>query len=228
MGIGKIFLLLVVVGLCIGAYYYYVSMSSPTAVMSITQQPDSTQTVVVGATVTLKFTIANLSPDTVFMWTRAPPGTGTDDPRVSLPNPSPTYSFTMTADLDGARYYFLAVNDLDVVQGNEITVKLGATPKITSQPSNKTVSAGATTGASFSVTATVTVGTISYQWYVCAPGSTTFVKQISSNGRASTYTFGLSNSDVKTLTKAMSGTQLYVVVTAAGTVTSSTATLTIT
>lgn len=62
------------------------------------------------------------------------------------------YRCRITADAGGSVVYTIAV-----------TLTVTATPVITSQPSNRTVSAGQS--VTFSVSATVAYGSLSYQWY---------------------------------------------------------------
>jgi endo-1,4-beta-xylanase len=130
---------------------------------------------------------------------------------------SASLTVRLAPTLDGARYRAVFSNGAGTASSSAATVTVKATaPTITRQPTSVTVHAGAS--ATFHVTAQGTA-TLRYQWYVQQPGSRTWVKAAS--GTRSTLVL-----DGRSL---RSGTQVRVVVSnTAGSVTSRTATVTVT
>ncbi len=92
---------------------------------------------------------------------------------------SATYQLVSSAANSGYQFRCLVKNAAGSVYTNTVTLKVK--PGISSQPTNKTVSAGET--AVFKVTAS---GAASYQWYYRKSASDSWVS-VKNNGTASTY-----------------------------------------
>jgi len=169
---------------------------------TITLQPVS-QAVAVGST-TATFTVAaSGTPTLTYQWYRVPAGSvagtalsGATSASYTLPS-----SATTTSN-DQDQYYAMVSNSYGHAVSIHATLAVGAgiLIQIANQPKTLYVNAGAT--AAYSVTATSTVP-LSYQWYVAAPGSSTFTAI--SGATSSTYTFS-------STTLSQSGSVVYVTV----------------
>ncbi len=144
----------------------------------ITTQP-SDKTVNPGATATFKVVATGA---TAYQWQYKKPGESTWN-NVSNNGTSATYSLTTAARHNGYIYRCKVSNAVGSVYSStaKLTVGNPGKPSITTQPSNKTVNAGAK--ATFKVVAT---GATAYQWQYKKPGESTW-NNISNNGTSATY-----------------------------------------
>jgi Immunoglobulin domain/Immunoglobulin I-set domain len=176
------------------------------ATLTVTTAPTVTtpvsQTVTVGQTATFSVTATGSTPMT-YQWFKG----GAAIPGAT----STTYTTPATVSGDsGSIFTVTATNSAGTATSGPATLTVISTPTITGQPANQTVTAGQT--ASFSVTASGT-GPLTYQWY---KGGTAI-----SGATATTYT-------TPATVSGDTGSIFTVTVTnAAGTVTSSPATLTV-
>ena len=172
---------------------------------AITKQPEA-QSVTEGQSATFSVTASGTAPFT-YQWKK----NGTDINGAT----SSTYTTPATSIGDsGAVFSVVVANSVGTATSNDARLTVYVLPAITTQPAGITIAAGAT--ATFSVTATGT-GTLSYQWKkngVNITGGT--------GATANTYT-------TPAMSYAGNGAVYSVVVSnsAAGSVTSSTATLTV-
>ncbi|MBR2782828.1 MAG: leucine-rich repeat protein, partial [Firmicutes bacterium] len=99
-----------------------------------------------------------------------------------------TYTMTMADKYDGYQYYCvitdshgsnLRTNTVNIIKGTKLT--------ITGQPTNYTGKAGST--ATFTVTATG--DDLTYQWWYCKAGETTYKQSTLASGTKATYTMTL-------------------------------------
>lgn len=181
---------------------------------SIATQPTD-QTVTVGATAT--FTVSASGSATLsYQWQKAPAGSSTFANISAATSASYTTPATSLTD-DTAQYKCVVTNTAGSATSNAAVLNVNATPPaISTNPSNKTVSEGAT--ATFTVSATGS-GPLTYQWQKAASGSSTFSNI--SGATSSSYT-------TPATTVADSGAQyLCIVSNSAGLATSTSATLTV-
>jgi len=92
-----------------------------------------------------------------------------------------SYSFVAKPAYNGHRYRVVVHNSHGTVTAHAARLTVAVTPHITSQPRSTTVATGKP--ASFSVRATGNA--LAYQWYVAAPGATSYTKV--AGATASTY-----------------------------------------
>ena len=176
---------------------------------TITTQPKS---VTVSEGKTAIFRVVATGADS-YKWQYQKPGESTWT-NVANNGTSATYSLTTAARHNGYKYRCKVTNAAGTVTSSTATLTIGAKPTITTQPKAKTVTAGAK--ATFKVVAT---DATSYKWQYQKPGSSTWT-DVSNNGTSATYSL--------TTAARHNGYKYRCKVTnAAGTVTSSVATLTI-
>ncbi len=186
-----------------------VTVTAAPVAPAITTQPQS-QTIASGATATLSVIATGTAP-LGYQWFAGPSGTTT------APIAGATGSSFATPALTNTTSYWVRVsNSAGTVDSSTATITVTAAPlapTITTQPQNQTIASGAT--ATMSVTANGTAP-LSYQWFVGTSGTTTTPV---SGATASSYT-----------TPALTSTTSYWVrvSNSAGTVNSSTATVTVT
>ena len=150
-----------------------------TVTPGITTQPGN-QTVAEGKTATFK--VVATGTGLSYQWYYQKSGESTWN-KVSTNGTSATYSLATEARHSGNKYRCLVTNSGGgSVYSNTVTLTVTAKPAITTQPSNKTVTAGAK--ATFKVVASGTG--LSYQWYYQKPGESTWNK-VSTNGTSATY-----------------------------------------
>jgi len=176
-------------------------------------------TVVVGGTTTFSAVASGTAPLT-YQWYRIPTGSaqGTFDAVSGATSTTYTVPASMTTTSNDQDAYYIVVSNASgkaVSQDATLAVGNGVLLQITGQPTTVYVNAGAS--ATFSVTATSAL-TLTYQWYVAAPGSSTFTAI--AGATSATYT-------IPSTTIAETGSVYYVDVTNGSTtaVTSSSASL---
>ena len=184
---------------------------------TITTQPDNNITVIAPATATLRV-VATGTPAPTYQWTQEAPGTGTFTAITGATGASYTTPATTVAN-NGTLYECVVINEAGNVTSTteSLTVNAAVAPNITTQPDNNiTVIAPAT--ATLRVVATGTPAP-TYQWTQEAPGTSTFTAITGATGAS--YT-------TPATTVGNSGTLYECVVTnTAGSVTSSTESLTV-
>jgi hypothetical protein len=196
-----------------GATFYVVvtnsvgSVTSSTATLTVNVAPTITtqpvaQTVTAGQTATFSV-VATGTPAPTYQWYK-------NSAAISGATAA-SYTTPATVSTDnGATFYVVVTNSAGSITSSTVTLTVNSAPAITTQPAAQTVTAGAT--ATFSVVATGTPAP-TYQWYMNSAAI--------SGATASSYT-------TPATTTANSGESFYVVVTnIAGSVTSSTVTLTV-
>jgi kumamolisin len=174
--------------------------------VAIQSQPANT-TVSAGNPANFSVT-ATGAPVLAYQWQLQPGGGG---PWVDLTDDG-TYTGTATANLtinsttdamDGDVFRVMVSNGLGSVTSNTAVLTISDAPTFTLQPVNQITSPGG--GASFTVAATGSPNTISYQWQMLAPGSSTWANLtddgVTFSGSA-TATLSVSNA-----TLAQSGTE---------------------
>ena len=150
-----------------------------TVTPGITTQPGN-QSVAEGKTATFK--VVATGTGLSYQWYYQKSGESTWN-KVSTNGTSATYSLATEARHSGNKYRCLVTNSGGgSVYSNTVTLTVTAKPAITTQPSNKTVTAGSK--ATFKVVASGTG--LSYQWYYQKPGESTWNK-VSTNGTSATY-----------------------------------------
>ncbi|WP_158792560.1 immunoglobulin domain-containing protein [Granulicella sp. L60] len=167
---------------------------------TIITQPIS-QTVAVGGTATFTVVAAG-TPTLLYQWYQVPAGTTTSNAITGATSASytvPDTATTITNDQDA--YYVIVTNSYGQATSIKATLAVGSGILITQQPTNQYVNAGSP--ATFSVTA-VSALTLTYQWFVAAPGSSSF--EVVPGATSATYT-------QPSTTTAESGSVYYVVVT---------------
>ncbi|MBQ5543243.1 MAG: hypothetical protein IIU06_09300 [Erysipelotrichales bacterium] len=191
------------------------SVAKPT----ITAQPKS-QTAASGTAVNFKVTASGSG--LKYQWYYRTSSSGTWAKSTAACATTNTYKLTasqVVSARNGYQYKCEVSNSGGKVTSNTVTLTVVTKPKITAQPSSKTVSAG--NAVEFKVTASG--GGLKYQWYYRTSSSGTWMK--STAACATTNTYKLTASQV---VKARSGYQYKCVITnAAGTVTSNIVTLTV-
>ena len=177
--------------------------------LAITQQPVGA-TVTEGTKVSFKVEATNAEK---YQWYYQKPGESIWNP-VLVNGTYATYTLTTAMRHNGYIYRCLVSNDGGTLFSDTVTLKVNAKPTITSQPTDVTVSEGAT--AVFKVEAS---NATTYRWYYQKPGSTDW-NPVLINGTSATYTL---------VTAARHNGNIYrcVVSNAAGEVTSETAKLTV-
>jgi len=231
--LGWILLLSVIAGIAYTVYYFFfpTTKTTTTALAFLTQPPISIYAAE-GSTVALTPTIVGEDDQVLYRWlmalagdtTIATNGTSTSvQLQYTVVAETLSYSFTMTTELSGASFYFEAIDSNQFISTKITVVKIGTTPVIISQPSSLSIVAG--NPASFTVEATATPQTgVTYQWFSAPAGSSSFTLIHSDFGRSTSLAVSGNNG----VSLAMNGTQYYVIVTCAGTVTSNTVTLAVT
>ncbi|MBQ2309023.1 MAG: BspA family leucine-rich repeat surface protein [Erysipelotrichales bacterium] len=194
------------------------TVSSP-GLPVITAQPQS-KTAVSGTAVSFKITASGEG--LKYQWYYRTSASGTWSKSTASCATTDTYSLTasqVVSARNGYQYKCVVTNSAGSVTSNPATLTVISKPVITSQPSNKTVSAG--TAVSFKVTASGT--NLKYQWYYRTSAAGTWKK--STAACATTATYSLTASQV---VKARSGYQYYCEVSnEAGSVSSNIVTLTV-
>jgi hypothetical protein len=149
---------------------------------TIITQPIS-QTVPAGGTATFTVVAAG-TPTLLYQWYQVPAGTTTSNAITGATSASytvPDTATTITNDQDA--YYVIVINSYGRATSIKATLAVGSGILITQQPANQYVNAGSP--ATFSVTA-VSALTLTYQWFVAAPGSSSFV--VVPGATSATYT----------------------------------------
>ncbi|MBR3556155.1 MAG: immunoglobulin domain-containing protein [Oscillospiraceae bacterium] len=149
-----------------------VSSSKPT----ITSQP-SNVSVAVGGTATFKVTATGA---TSYQWYYRTSSTGTWTAVAASSGKTASYSLTTAAKHNGYQYRCKVTNSVGSVYSN--TVTLTVKPKITTQPTGKTVTAGTT--VHFKVTAE---NATSYQWYYRTSSTGSWTEVSAASGKTADY-----------------------------------------
>ena len=187
---------------------------------SITRQPSSVTTTV-GSKATFKVTAKDATTYQWQFWSNS----GQIWKNVTASDITGTQKATMTVPAttarNGVKYRCLAINEIGPCYSNEVTLTVtsASKPTITTQPSNKTATAGSS--ANFSVTAT---GATSYQWQYWKSSTSSWT-----NVTASDISGAKSATMTVPATSARNGIKYRCKVTnSAGTTNSNSATLTVT
>ena len=146
--------------------------------VSITSQPKDAA-VAVGSSAT--FAVAATGA-TSYQWYYRTSTSGSWTAVAASSGKTATYSLTAEARHNGYQYRCLVSNATNSVYTNTVTLTVNGKPVITTQPTSKTVTAGAT--AQFKVAAT---GAASYQWYYRTSTSGSWTAVAASSGKTSTY-----------------------------------------
>ena len=149
----------------------------------ITTQPKSV-TVAVGETAS--FTVAATGTGTLsYQWQTLAPGATEWRNSTNATAKKATFKLTAQAGHNGYKVRCIVTDSKGDKTSNEATLTVSTTgPTITTQPKNKTVSAGAK--ASFTVAATGT-GKLSYQWQTLAPGSSEWKNSTNATAKKATF-----------------------------------------
>ena len=190
---------------CVVTDRYGCSVTSDTVTVRQGQQLQMTEQPVdyvgdIGSTISFKVSAIGTSP--TYQWYYKTPTASSFSKCTSAPGSTNTYSLTMNSRHPGYQYYCV-VTDLygHSVTSDTVTVYLGQTLQITSQPTDYAGDIGST--ISFNVTAIGEGPT--YQWYYKTPTATDFSKCTSASGSTDTYSITMSYRHV--------GYQYYCVVT---------------
>ena len=178
------------------------------AMLSITSQPKDAFAVI-GKNASA--TVAAAGDDLTYAWFVKDPDKSTFT-KSSMT--SSTYSFKMTEAKSGRKLYCVVTDKYgNSITTETVTLSAAVPPVITAQPQN----ASALLGKSVSATVKAEGEGLTYKWYVCEPGKTSFYK---SSITSSTYSYKM--------TEAKDGRKAYCVVTNSygASVTSNTVTLT--
>jgi hypothetical protein len=162
------------------------SVSAPVIAPSITSQPAS-QTLALGAAASFSVTASGTAPFT-YQWSK--------DGGLIAGATSSTYSIAATASSDAGSYTVVVTNSAGSVTSSAASLALIAPPSISSQPASVTTVAG--NSASFSVSASGTAP-FSYQWYlngsaITGATSSSYTIAAVTSLNAGTYTVTVSNS----------------------------------
>ena len=154
-----------------GSVTLYAQWTAAVVAPTFTTQPSS-KTVYRGASTSLSVVATTTQGTITYQWQSS-----SNNSSWSNISGATSASYTTPTSTVGTIYYrCVATSTKDGVSAsttsNTASVAVSATPapSITTQPSNKSVNIGAT--ASISVSASVASGTLSYQWYSSANGST--------------------------------------------------------
>ena len=185
----------------------------------ITTQPTSVTT---EPETQVSFKIAGSGKDITYQWYYRTSSSGTWSKSTSSTAKKATFVIEadkVTKDRSGYQYRCVISNKGGSVTSNTVTLTVKK-PSITTQPSSKKVEEG--TAVSFKVAASGK--NVTYQWYYRTSSTGTWVKSTAADAKSATYSIAASS-----VTKARNGYQYRCVITnKGGTVTSSTATLTVT
>ena len=196
------------------------SVTSNSATLTVNQTPVITsqpvnQTVTSGQNATFSVT-ATSTPAPTYQW-QVSTNSGSTWSNVSSATGATLTLTSVTSAMNNNRYRVTVTNSAGSVTSNSATLTVNQAPVITSQPVNRTVTAGQ--NATFSVTATGTPAP-TYQWQVSTNNGSTW-SNVSSGGTGATLT-------LTSVTTAMNNYRYRVTVAnTAGSVTSNSATLTV-
>ncbi len=161
---------------------------------AITAQPASTA-VCVGGSATFSVTATPAVSSTTYQWEVSTNGGGTWTPLTNVAPYSGVNTPTLTVNLvtsamNGYRYRVRVGGQCPpqpVTSNGLATLQVNVPPTITTQPVSTTVCDGKP--ATFSVVATTTVGTVSYQWQQSVDGGVTWTNAAGASATTANYTF---------------------------------------
>ena len=180
---------------------------------TITAQP-ANKTAAVGDSV--KFTVAASGTGLTYQWQFKAPGTSTWYDSSMTGAKTKTLTVEATAARNGQQYRCRVTNEAGTTTSSAATLTVLSKPAITTQPVSRTVAAGDT----IKFTVAATGGSLTYQWQFKAPGTSTWNDSSMTGAKTASLSVPA--------TTARNGQQYRCKVTnAAGTTTSSAATLTV-
>ena len=144
----------------------------------ITTQPTN-KTVDVGSTAQFKVVATGA---TSYQWYYRTSSTGSWTAVSASSGKTSTYSLTAQERHNGYQYRCKVTNGIGSVYTDTVTLTVNGKPVITTQPMNKTVTAGSK--ATFKVVAT---GATSYQWYYRTSSTGSWTAVSAASGKTSTY-----------------------------------------
>lgn len=160
---------------------------------AITAQPASTA-VCVGGSATFTVTATPAVSSTTYFWEFSTNGGATWNPATGAPysggNTATLTVNPVTAGMNGYRFRVTVGGQCPpqpVISNGLATLQVNVPPTINTQPSNVTVCDGKT--ATFTVAASTTVGTVSYQWQQSVDGGVTWGNAPGASATTASYSF---------------------------------------